>query len=107
MATTYSVLLVGGPCNGQTKQLSDSQLRTGRTYCGGKLYLTDSSKATISHPWVFVLSTDLHPSSSAPNPRHVTQAWSRWMHALAHRGPESHRRTLKVAARARRIARNR
>jgi hypothetical protein len=40
-----------------------------------------------------------------PSTGHVTQAWSRWMHALAHKGPDSHRRIVKATARARRIAR--
>lgn len=107
MATTYKVYLVGGSCDGQTKQLTAEQLKTNRTWCGGHLYLLQSSMATLQQPWVFQYAPDLRAKDKAPDTTHVTHAWSRFMRALAHKGPQSHRRTLAVAARARRIARHR
>lgn len=107
MATTYTVLLTGGPCDGQTKQLTANQLNTHRTYCKGELYLLQTSLATIRHPWVFEYAKDLATKNQAPNPTHVTQAWTRWMRALAHTGPDAHNRIGKSTARINRIARHR
>lgn len=46
-------------------------------------------------------------SPGAARNRHAMGAWTRWMHALAHTGPASHRRLVKATRRANRIARHR
>lgn len=105
MASTTTVELRGGPCDGQTKQLTLKQLATQKTWCGGKLYVYQSSLATIRQPYVYELQADVTAKSKPPDTTAVTQAWSRWMKALAHRGPDAYRRTLKATVRVRRIAR--
>jgi hypothetical protein len=48
------------------------------------------------------------PPPSGPGKRpHAMGAWTRWMHALAHTGPQSHARVVKATRRANRIARHR
>lgn len=106
MATTYQVLLVDGPCDGRTKQLTDDQLKTHKTWCDGQLYLLQTSLATIQQPWVFEWAPAVQQKGQAVNPKSATEAWNRWMHALARTGPESHRRIVNATARARRIARH-
>ncbi len=41
----------------------------------------------------------------ASTPMHASAAWSRWMRALAHNGPDAHNRIRRATVRARRIAR--
>ena len=106
MAQTESVYFLDGPCDGQTKQVPVSVVRTGSITCGGQTYLVDISLATPDHPLVAALKGGPHEVVVTRRPLHVSQAWSRWMHALAHNGPRSHREIMKAAARARRIARH-
>lgn len=107
MADTTTVYLVGGPCDGQTKKLTGQQMMNQRTWCKGKLYSINYSLATNAHPVVFQYFGDMIAKDKTNDKTPVTHAWSRWMHALGHTGPASHRRIRKSTARVRRIARKR
>ena len=107
MATTYPVLFVDGPCANEVRQLTAQQIKNGRAWCQGQLYVNVSYLGGTDYKYVFQLQTAVAKQRSGTDPTHVTQAWSRWMRTLAHKGPAAHRRTLAVASRARRIARNR
>lgn len=44
MATTYRARLVGGPCAGQTKTLTQAEWDAGETTCKGSVYVFDGIK---------------------------------------------------------------
>ena len=100
------VQLIGGPCDGQDKTISDAQLATGRLTCQGVLYLR--SNDFPSQELITFATTDaIGKAVGSKAPAHVTTAWTRLMRTLGHKGPAAHNRIQKSTARARRIARNR
>ena len=106
MATTYPALLVGGPCNGVVRQLTADALRNGRLWCQGQLYigLTAAENGT-DYRYAFEYQPDYIKAHSQGNELTAMHAWTRWMHALGHSGPQAHNRMQRATARARRIAR--
>ena len=46
---THRVLLVGGPCDGQTKTISDSDWNNGETTCKGAVYVFDGVNRLPHH----------------------------------------------------------
>lgn len=107
MAVTHTVLLLYGPCDQQEKRLTLAQIRQGTTTCKGATYQSSPGFATRQHPYVFAYQVpDKQPPAKGGN-QNVAGAWTRWMHALGHTGPASHRRIQGATRRARRIGRNR
>lgn len=101
-----TVTLIGGPCDQRTINISQAQLDSGQLTCKGATYTrTDvfGSQENIT----FGTSDAISKATKGPSTGHVTQAWSRWMKILGHRGPEAHKRMLRASHRASRIARNR
>ena len=105
MATTLPVLLLGGPCNGETKYLTLEQIASDETVCQKVTYFNDVALATIRNPVVFTTKDYQAPTQPKPPPTHVTEAWTRWMRALGHTGPLAHNRVRAATARINRIAR--
>jgi hypothetical protein len=46
---THPVLLVGGPCDGQTKTLNDTEWNAGETTCQGAVYVFDGVNRQPQH----------------------------------------------------------
>lgn len=105
MATTYPAILRGGPCDGETKQVTANQLRTGRTFCKGALYLSLPTTPTKGYTATFGYAGAVSKSAVKGEVLHVTAAWTRWMRFLSHNGPTAHNRIKKATLRIRRIAR--
>jgi hypothetical protein len=101
-----TVTLIGGPCDQSTINITQAKLDSGQLTCKGALYVR-TSVFTSQENITFATSDAIAKATKGPSPQHATQAWTRWMHALAHKGPQSHRRVAKSTARVRRIARHR
>lgn len=111
MADTTEIILSGGPCGGKIMHISAAQLKIGSLTCGGTAYVKGrsfKSASGIGNPigWYYITAAAKRAETAGKQPpTHVSQSWSRWMHALGHVGPDSHNRIRKATARARRIAR--
>lgn len=104
MAATYVIRLVGGPCDGQDKTIGAATLAAGHLTCQGTLYV--KSKAFPGEEViVFATSEAIGAATKSVPTTHVSHAWTRWMRALGHKGPQAHNRVARATARARRIAR--
>lgn len=106
---SYVIHFIEGPCDGQTRTVTQGTLDRGTVSCGGTVYVR--YKAGAAGPSIVFVPVD-SPLGQAvegakANPAHAMSAWTRWMRVLAHTGPHSHHRILRSTARARRIARHR
>jgi hypothetical protein len=99
-----TVTLIGGPCDQQTINISQSTLDAGQLTCKGVIY-TRTAVFSSQENITFGTSDAIQKATKGPSTAHVTQAWSRWMKILGHTGPSQHRRLLAATARARKIAR--
>jgi hypothetical protein len=99
-----TVSLVGGPCDGQNRNLTAKQLATGQLTCKGTVYVR-SDAFPAEENIVFATADAIKGATGSKAPAHVTQAWTRLMRALGHSGPRAHHRIRKATVRARRIAR--
>lgn len=105
MANTIPVILSGGPCGGTHEQISLDQLKIGAVTCQGTVYVKDRPIPGTSG-WYFTDQAEVAARSGGPGKTaHVTQAWTRWMHALGHTGPDSHNRLQRATYRVSRIGR--
>jgi hypothetical protein len=102
----YIVQLVGGPCDGDDRTLTQAQLDAGELTCKGTIYVR-SNDFPSSELIVFATADAIKKATGSKAPAHITTAWTRWMRALAHKGPAAHNRIQKATVRARRIARKR
>ena len=100
------VRLVGGPCDGEDKTLTASQLNAGQLTCQGTLYIR-SDAFTGQELIVFATSEAIGKAIGTNAPAHVTVAWTRWMRALGHKGPRAHNRVQKSTAKIRRLTKQR
>jgi hypothetical protein len=107
VAQTYTVILHGGPCGGETRQLTATQLQAARVICQGEVYTPEGAVVDSKGRYVYYWQGGGDTSGATKGVTHATAAWSRWMRVLAHKGPRSHNRIHKAAVRARRIARRR
>ena len=103
MAET-TVTLVGGPCDGESRNITAATLAAGKLTCKGVLYVRSNDFPTEENI-VFATTDAIGKAVGCKAPAHVTTAWSRWMRALAHSGPHAHNRIQKATVRVRRIAR--
>jgi hypothetical protein len=101
-----TVTLVGGPCDGESKGITQATLSAGRLTCQGTLYVRSNAFPTEENI-VFATTDAIGKATGSKAPAHVTTAWTRWMRALAHSGPKAHNRIQRATVRARRIARKR
>lgn len=99
-----TVTLIGGPCDQETINISQAKLDAGQLTCQGTVYVRSSAFGSQENI-VFATSEAIAKATKGPSTVHVTQAWTRWMRFLGQTGPQSHRRVVAAARRARRIAR--
>jgi hypothetical protein len=109
MAATYTINFVGGPCDGQTRDITGDQLQAGAVTCKGVTYVRDPyATPTIRQPWPFAPATDVQKAAKANqsfHPAAVAAAWHKVTHALSHGAPRHIRRQQAANARLRRLAR--
>jgi hypothetical protein len=98
------VSLVGGPCDGENRSITQVTLDAGQLTCQNVLYVRSDNFPTEENI-VFATSDAIAKASGSKAPAHVTTAWTRWMRALGHTGPKAHNRIQRATVRARRIAR--
>jgi len=98
-----------GPCNGTTRTVPQSVVDRGSVTCQSVLYVRYVAGAAGPDIVFVPVDSELGRAQTGADgtPAHVSQAWTRWMRALAHKGPASHNRIQKATVRARRIARKR
>ena len=98
---------INGPCDGETRTVTQSTLDRGSVVCQGTVYVNSKASAGLTGGQItFVPATDAFVTAGQRSSQaHATQGWSRWMHILAHTGPQQHRRLVAATARMRRIAR--
>ncbi len=102
------VTLHGAPCDGKQLGLAPTQFKKGEITCQGHLYVNAlGAKGVGAFGQVVWWEAKLLEGSDQPStaPAHVSKAWSRWMRALGHQGPDAHNRLRKATARVNRIAR--
>jgi hypothetical protein len=78
VATTYRVRLIGGPCGGTTKTLTQAEWESGETTCKGAVYVYDG----ITRPAGQLPHLTYRPGAPPPPPSggagyapHTTKAW--------------------------------
>jgi hypothetical protein len=98
-----------GPCDGTTRTVSQAVVDRGSVTCKSTLYVHYVAAAAGADIVFVPADSELGRAQTGADgtPAHVTQAWTRWMRALAHKGPHAHNRIQRATVRARRIARNR
>jgi hypothetical protein len=109
---TYTVLLVGGPCDRRYVALKAAALSAGKATCKGAEYLY----APDTHdPWIFQYAPDkaagkpvgdiFGANTIQSGERQVYAAWSRLMHSLAFYVPAQEARTRAAITRIRKAVR--
>jgi hypothetical protein len=98
---------VDGPCDGTTRSVAQAVVDRGSVTCQNVLYVHYVAGAAGPNIVFVPADSALGQAQTGADgtPLHATQAWTRWMRALAHKGPEAHNRIQRATARARRIAR--
>lgn len=103
------VYLSGGPCDGRT--VPNTEIQGGLVAyiaCGGGYYVLEEGDRRPNGDLIFRWWGTQKPSPPSPKATaHVTQAWTRWMRILGHRGPVEHKRIVKAVRRMHRIAHKR
>ena len=107
MANAYLIQFAFGPCAGKTTTLSQAQLQTGMTKCGGVVYTYngEGGQGTPQSPYIF---QDLAAAEAGGKsglsftPADVFSAWHTLMYTLGHRVPA---RMTEVRANLHRIRR--
>ena len=96
-----------GPCDSTTREVTQAVIDRGSISCQNTLYVYYKAGASGSDIVFVPADSPLGQAQTgaAGTPAHVTSAWSRWMRALGHKGPQAHNRVARAAARVRRIAR--
>jgi hypothetical protein len=106
------VLLVGGPCNGETRRLRLRVAQAGRLTCHGATYVPDPRDTNwppkvpyTTERWIPNWQAAAIVSGHPPRPaRNVAGAWRRLMHAFSRTAPQEIRRLRKATARMDRLA---
>ena len=102
-ASTTTVHLKDGPCDGEDVKLTEKQIKAASYTCGGAKYTPYLALFTPGgEPIWTAASGQVQPPTS---PTSAMGEWSAWMHTLAHNGPASVRAVNAAAARVRRVGR--
>lgn len=83
----YPVKLSGGPCNGRTLELPQSQLQTNMVVCGGRVYVYAGDS---TNPPIFQMAADkaqYKPPGVSYTTSDVFTAFHSLMYTLGHRIP--------------------
>jgi len=96
---------VGGPCDGQTKQVPVSEIATGTIICGGQDYTVQGVSPTrYRATWMPQALAEAKTSPLGGTPQ-FQLAWSGLMHTLAFKVPAYLKRERVASQRIRRAVR--
>lgn len=101
MATTITTEFVGGPCDGETQQLTVGQLRAGAVSCGGANYVIQGiTPALYRATWAKQVAAQ---EQLTPVGGHAQfdRAWMQLMRTLAFTVPANTARVNKAVRRIR------
>lgn len=96
---------VGGPCDGQTKQVPVSQLTTGAVECGTATYVVQGVSPTHYRATFEPDTRNLGPGGPEVVAPQFDRAWSQLMHTLAFYVPAQLTRQRVALQRIRRAVR--
>lgn len=105
MATTIRTDFIGGPCDGQTKQVSRDQLATGAVVCGGAQYVIQGVTPTRYRATWGKLAAEQSRDQTAIGHAEFNGAWGRLMRTLTFTVPAELKRQRAALRRIRRAVR--